>query len=45
MTIHLTDHYILFIEQEIQSGKYKDASDMIQAGLALLQKSIVKKVI
>jgi putative addiction module CopG family antidote len=43
MTIHLTDHYIVFIEQEIQSGKYKDASDVIQAGLALLQKEHSKK--
>ena len=36
--ISLTDHYDGFIEDHLTSGKYKNASEVVRAGLAELER-------
>lgn len=36
--VNLTDHYNQFVEQLIDSGLYKDASEVMRAGLRLLER-------
>jgi antitoxin ParD1/3/4 len=35
--VNLTAHFDRFVESEIASGRYKDASDVMRAGLRLLE--------
>lgn len=35
--INLTDHYDEFVEKQVESGKYKNASEVLRAGLRLLE--------
>ena len=35
--INLTDHYDRFVENEIAVGRYKNASEVLRAGLRLLE--------
>jgi antitoxin ParD1/3/4 len=35
--IHLTDRYDDFVEEQVKSGRFDSASDVIRAGLDLLQ--------
>jgi len=35
--VNLTDHYDRFVEAQIVSGRYKNASEVMRAGLRLLE--------
>jgi antitoxin ParD1/3/4 len=35
--INLTEHYDRFVEQQIDAGRYKNASEVMRAGLRLLE--------
>ncbi|MGM0485664.1 MAG: type II toxin-antitoxin system ParD family antitoxin [Planctomycetota bacterium] len=35
--VNLTDHYSEFVDQLIASGRYKNASEVLRAGLRLLE--------
>ena len=35
--INLTDHYDQFVEEQIASGQFKNASEVMRAGLRLLE--------
>ena len=35
--INLTEHYNQFVEEQIEAGKYKNASEVLRAGLRLLE--------
>lgn len=35
--INLTDRYDQFVEEQIEAGKYKNASEVLRAGLRLLE--------
>jgi antitoxin ParD1/3/4 len=35
--INLTDHYAEFVEHLVDSGRYKNASEVLRAGLRLLE--------
>ncbi len=35
--INLTEHYDRFVEEQIDAGKYKNASEVLRAGLRLLE--------
>lgn len=35
--INLTDHYDRFVEKQIEAGRYKNASEVLPAGLRLLE--------
>ena len=35
--INLTEHYDQFVEAEIDAGRYKNASEVLRAGLRLLE--------
>lgn len=35
--INLTDHYHDFVEDQIRSGRFKNASEVLRAGLRLLE--------
>ncbi|MEQ8786347.1 MAG: type II toxin-antitoxin system ParD family antitoxin [Pirellulaceae bacterium] len=37
--INLTQHYFDFVEQLVASGRYKNASEVLRAGLRLLEQS------
>jgi len=37
MIVNLTDHYDHFVESLIASGQYKNASEIMRAGLRLLE--------
>ena len=36
-SILLTDHFAEFIDQQVDSGSYSSASDVVRAGLTLLE--------
>jgi antitoxin ParD1/3/4 len=36
--VNLTAHFDRFVENEVASGRYKDASDVMRAGLRLLER-------
>jgi antitoxin ParD1/3/4 len=36
--VNLTDHYDHFVRGQIASGRYKDASEVMRAGLRLLER-------
>jgi antitoxin ParD1/3/4 len=36
--VNLTDHYDLLVESLINSGKYKNASEVMRAGLRMLER-------
>lgn len=36
-SINLTERYDRFVEQQIESGRFRDASEVLQAGLRLLE--------
>ena len=38
--INLTDHFDLFVGQSIESGHYKNASEVVRAGLRLLERQV-----
>ena len=35
--INLTEHYDRFVEQQVRAGRYKNASEVLRAGLRLLE--------
>ncbi len=35
--INLTDHFDQFVEEQVEAGKYKNASEVLRAGLRLLE--------
>ncbi len=35
--INLTDHFDKFVEHQVEAGKYKNASEVLRAGLRLLE--------
>ncbi|HWL08393.1 MAG TPA: type II toxin-antitoxin system ParD family antitoxin [Planctomicrobium sp.] len=35
--INLTEHYDQFIEEQVEAGKYQNASEVLRAGLRLLE--------
>jgi antitoxin ParD1/3/4 len=35
--VNLTDHYDQFVESEVSSGRYQNASEVMRAGLRLLE--------
>lgn len=35
--INLTEHYDRFVEQQVDAGRYKNASEVLRAGLRLLE--------
>lgn len=35
--IHLTEHYDRFVEEQVEAGKDKNASEVLRAGLRLLE--------
>jgi len=35
--INLTEHYHQFVEEQVDAGKYKNASEVLRAGLRLLE--------
>ena len=35
--INLTDRYDQFVEEQVEAGKYKNASEVLRAGLRLLE--------
>ena len=35
--VNLTDHFDLFVTKEIKSGRYRNASEVMRAGLRLLE--------
>jgi antitoxin ParD1/3/4 len=35
--INLTDHYDRFVEEQVDAGKYKNASEVLRAGLRMLE--------
>ncbi len=35
--INLTEHYDQFVEEQVDAGKYKNASEVLRAGLRLLE--------
>jgi len=35
--VNLTDHYDQFVENEVNSGRYQNASEVMRAGLRLLE--------
>ncbi len=37
--VNLTEHYSEFVDNLIESGRYKDASEVLRAGLRLLEQS------
>lgn len=37
--VNLTEHYSEFVENLVQSGRYKNASEVFRAGLRLLEQS------
>lgn len=41
--INLTDHYSEFVEQLIASGRYKNASEVLRAGLRLLEQTTTEE--
>ncbi|SOC24600.1 type II toxin-antitoxin system ParD family antitoxin [Thalassospira xiamenensis] len=36
--INLTDHYAQYVENALTSGRYKNASEVVRAGLRLLER-------
>lgn len=36
--INLTDHYDSFVSQELEAGRYQNASEVVRAALRLLEK-------
>lgn len=36
--INLTDHYAQYLEKALASGRYKNASEVVRAGLRLLER-------
>lgn len=36
--INLTDHYAQYLERALTSGRYKNASEVVRAGLRLLER-------
>lgn len=41
-SISLSDHLVHFIDQQVEGGRYRSASDVVQAGLHLLQEREAK---
>jgi antitoxin ParD1/3/4 len=41
--INLTEHYSEFVEQLIASGRYKNASEVLRAGLRLLEQTTTEE--
>lgn len=35
--INLTEHYNQFVEEQVEAGKYQNASEVLRAGLRLLE--------
>src|SRR5690554_4583691 len=35
--VNLTDHYDQFVEEQVEAGKYQNASEVLRAGLRLLE--------
>jgi antitoxin ParD1/3/4 len=38
--VNLTDHYDQFVESQVSSGRYQNASEVMRAGLRLLEQRI-----
>ena len=41
--INLTDHYSEFVEHLVASGRYKNASEVLRAGLRLLEQTTTEE--
>ncbi len=41
--VNLTDHYSEFVKNLVQSGRYKNASEVFRAGLRLLEQSTTEE--
>lgn len=37
-TVNLTDHFDRFVVEQVESGRFRDASDVMRAGLRLLER-------
>lgn len=41
--VNLTEHYHRFVEDQILSGRFKNASEVVQAGLHLLEQQVLEE--
>jgi antitoxin ParD1/3/4 len=41
-SVTVTDHFAEFIERQVQTGRYDSASDVVRAGLRLLEEHELK---
>ena len=42
-TLDLGDRLSRFVEEQVQSGRYRDASEVVRAGLTMLERSAARR--